>query len=381
MPKKILFTGAHHNSALALLDWMNKNSQDSLEFVWVGRQFAPGNKSAYTAEYNEVTARGIKFINLVTGKFYRFSNPKYFLIFLKNLFLIPIGFINAGKIMISEKPDLIVSFGGYIAVPVVIMGRILNIKCVTHEQTLVVGLANQIIYLFVDKIYTAWPVINYADEYKAKIEYVGLPLREKFLQQIASKEKFNFLEDSARSKAVIYITGGKNGSQLINEMVYGCLDVLLQNFNLIWACGTFKGDYDHAFLKQALNDRGLESNILLQEYFGEDEIGKVFNTADYVISRAGAHTVYELIYLQKHALLIPIPWASNNEQQKNAEVYAETGLGMILPEENLSPSVLAAKLIDLVQANVFKPESKIKVSENSSAEMGYDILQILKKTN
>ena len=375
MSKKILFTGAHHNSALALLDWMQKNSQEPLDFVWVGRKYAPGNKSTYTAEYTEVTSRKIKFINIHTGKFYRFISLRYFFIFLKNLFLIPVGFINAGKIMISEKPDLIISFGGYIAVPIVLMGRILNIKCVTHEQTLVVGLANQIIYLFVDKIYTAWPVINYANEYKAKIEYVGLPLREKFLEQIRTHEKINF----SVNKACLYITGGKNGSQLINKIVYESLDYLVSNFNLIWACGTFKGDYDYGFLTEAINERGFGSNILLQEYFGEDDIGKVFNTADYVLSRSGAHTVYELIFLQKHALLIPIPWASHNEQQKNADVYAETGLGLVLSEDNLSSEIFISNLEKLVQENIFKSDSKLKVSENSAAEMGYDILQLLKK--
>ena len=81
MSKKILFTGAHHNSALALLDWMQKNSQEPLDFVWVGRKYAPGNKSTYTAEYTEVTSRKIKIINIHTGKFYRFISLRYFFSF------------------------------------------------------------------------------------------------------------------------------------------------------------------------------------------------------------------------------------------------------------------------------------------------------------
>ena len=96
-------------------------------------------------------------------------------------------------------------------------------------------------------------------------------------------------------------------------------------------------------------------------------------------TRSGAHTVYELIFLQKHALLIPIPWASHNEQQKNADVYAETGLGLVLSEDSLSSEIFIANLEKLVQENIFKSDSKLKVSENSAAEMGYDILQLLKK--
>src|SRR3990167_1825478 len=311
--KKVLFTGAHHNSALALLDWMKANTTEELEFIWVGRKFVPGS-DVLAPEYKEVSARNIRFFDIKAGKLYRFTDFRFIWPFLKNLFLIPGGFITAYKILSKEKPQLIVSFGGYIAVPVAIVGWLLGIRSVSHEQTLSIGLANQIIYLFTRKIYTAWPIEYYPSNYRDKMSFVGLPLKEKFLSQVAGAEKIDFADE----KPVLYVTGGKNGSHVINSAVIKAFDVLIRSFNIIWACGFLTGKYNYDYLNSVIKDKGHLSKVLLKEYFGEDEIGKIFNTADIVVSRSGAHTVYELMYLKKPSLLIPIPWSSNNEQYKNA---------------------------------------------------------------
>ena len=48
-------------------------------------------------------------------------------------------------LLLKLKPDIVMSFGGYLAVPVVIAAKILGIPALTHEQTVVVGYANKLI--------------------------------------------------------------------------------------------------------------------------------------------------------------------------------------------------------------------------------------------
>ena len=370
--KKILFTGAHHNSALALLDWMKENSNEPLEFIWLGRKYAPGTKNL-TAEYNEVRSREIPFYNITAGKLYRFSNPKFVFPFLKNLALIPFGFFTALRVILAARPDLIISFGGYIGVPVTFVAHCLKIKCVSHEQTLSIGLANKISFHFVDTVYTAWPVQNYPQAYRSKMKFVGLPLKRQFIEDINSGQKMEFKD----LKPVIYVTGGKNGSHLINKVVLESLDELVKDFNLIWACGILAGDYDYKNINKVLIDKGFSERVLLREYFGEHEVAKVFNTADLAISRSGAHTVYELIFTKTPAILIPIPWASNNEQYKNAAMVEKSGLGVIIEEDDVCPEALieTAKLIKETKINK-NLNINYQVNQNSAEEMGHDILQI-----
>ena len=68
----------------------------------------------------------------------------------------------------------------------------------------------------------------------------------------------------------------------------------------------------------------------------DEEVLSAFSDSDFVVSRSGAHTIYELLHFKKKAILIPIPWVSYNEQYLNAKLLHNVGLGLILEEENLN---------------------------------------------
>jgi len=72
------------------------------------------------------------------------------------------------------------------------------------------------------------------------------------------------------------------------------------------------------------------------------------NQADIVISRAGAHTTYELAALGKPALFIPIKWASHNEQYKNARELINVGIASMIPENRLTPESLVVELNNML---------------------------------
>lgn len=141
MPKIIVFTGGHHNSALVLA--LNLRAQNH-KIVWIGHKFTMRGDKQLSAEYQEVTGSNIPFYELKTGKFYRVANPFEFL-------KIVLGFIQSFFYLLSIKPNLIISFGGYLSVPVVIAGWLLRIPSATHEQTVTAGWANKAIAPFVKK--------------------------------------------------------------------------------------------------------------------------------------------------------------------------------------------------------------------------------------
>jgi UDP-N-acetylglucosamine--N-acetylmuramyl-(pentapeptide) pyrophosphoryl-undecaprenol N-acetylglucosamine transferase len=88
-------------------------------------------------------------------------------------------------------------------------------------------------------------------------------------------------------------------------------------------------------LEESFKDR-----FVVTKYVDNDEIGFVLNNIDFFLGRAGANTVYEMGILQIPSILIPIPWVTNNEQQKNAEVLKSTGLATIISEAELTPEKL-----------------------------------------
>lgn len=317
----VLFIGGHHNSALTVAKELIRREQCFV--VWVGHKHTMDRDKSVSAEFEEVTSVGIKFYELKTGKIYKSINPL-------QLLKVILGFLQAYWLLLRIQPKIICSFGGYLAAPVVLAGWLQGITVVTHEQTTVVGLANRFISWFAEKIFVTWPQSKIYFPTN-KVVVTGLPLRPEIFIHKNKREIFQ------NDQKTIYITGGKQGSHIINLFVKENLESLLKRFNIIHQCGSNSIYDDFNMLKRESESLSpnLSVNYRLGKYFFADEIGQIFYESDVVISRAGGHTVYEIAALEKPAIFIPIPWVSHNEQYKNARLLMNEGAAVIIPQDRL----------------------------------------------
>ncbi len=413
--KSLLFVGGHHTSALAVIDALQESGKrpdyslrqsfreasrrgrnaESGDLFFVGHKYSIHGSGAKSAEYQEITSRGIPFFDLKAGKLYGTWNPL-------ELVRVVFGFFQALWILIRIRPELIVSFGGYLAAPVVLAGWLLRIPSVTHEQTVVSGWANKLIARFAKKIFISWSQsIKYFPEKKTVL--TGLPLRK----EIISLAKENIVSDVGRDRAsrivgtrakcpeatlntnvaaahgaprnaaIIYITGGKQGSQTINNAVEGCLEKLLEGFQIIHQCGSIDKE-KFLQIEDGLSEEH-KARYNVSDYFPGELVARAYRQADFVVGRAGAHTVYELAALGKPAILIPIPWVSHNEQEKNARLLADVGLACILSEDNLNPTTFLesctwfAKNIDEFRKNADRARNLVTI--DAAQNITYQLLK------
>jgi len=145
---KILLTGGHITPALAVAD---ECSARGIEIAIVGRahSYKVGSE---TMESKLIKSRNIKLIHLDAGRFSRnFSIQS-----LVHLLKIPTGFINALGIVKKEHPSSILSFGGYLGLPIAVAGWILRIPVYTHEQVMVPGVTNRIISHFAKQVFISF---------------------------------------------------------------------------------------------------------------------------------------------------------------------------------------------------------------------------------
>lgn len=343
MKKKIVITGGHHNSALVVAEALQDKGY---EIIWFGHKFTMWGDKSPGAEYQEVTRAGFKFIEIKAGKFYRTYHPF-------KLARLPFGFVQSLYYLLKFKPNLILSFGGYLATPVVIYGWLLRIPIITHEQTVVYGLANRIIGRFAKKILVSWKT-SLKHFPQKKVIFTGLPLRP----EIFTKQKNKY--DFKNNLPTIYITGGKQGSHAINQVVEELLPSLLKKYNLIHQCGSTTVHDDFSRLKEVRKKLPLKlrKRYFFKDYIFQQEIGNVFAAADLVISRAGAHITYEMAALGKPALFIPIPWAYADEQTKNAQILVEAGIAEILPQNQLTSKKLFQSIEKMINnLNQYKKNS------------------------
>lgn len=358
---KIVFCGGHHNSALLVAEALKEKGY---EIYWFGHKYSMIGDRNPSAEYLEVTKKEIPFIEINAGKW----QPKYK--FVHNLLRIPIGFWQSFFWLIKIKPKLIFSFGGYLALPIAIMGWFLGIIVITHEQTVVSGVANKIIALVAKKIFVSFELsMKYFN--RNKVVLTGLPIRPALL--LCGKKLFD------NEKKTIYITGGKQGAHIINQAIFQILPRLLEKFNIIHQCGStslFNDIHTAEQLKCSLDKNG--QNYLVNEYFFDSEIGDVFSSADFVISRAGAHTIYELIVLEKPAILIPIPWSNKNEQEENGKLMVSLGLAKILSQDNLANIHLFDEIITFDRnLKKYRLNSKSAVKINATETIVAEIEKLL----
>jgi UDP-N-acetylglucosamine--N-acetylmuramyl-(pentapeptide) pyrophosphoryl-undecaprenol N-acetylglucosamine transferase len=322
----LVFTGGHHSSALALALELRKKGW---QIYWIGHRHSQWQDTSDSAEYREVTAQGVDFFDLKAGKIYRTFHPL-------KLLRLPWGFIMAFYILLNLKLRFgrqlkgIVTFGGYLGVPVVFCGWILGLKVLAHEQTAVAGWANRFIALFAKKIALTWP--SSKSYYPAqKTVVTGLPLRQEIIRHSSNL-------DQNKIKDQIYITGGKQGSHVINEAIFSALGPLLKNHSLIHQTGSSSlfNDYQKALdLRQILPDE-FKKKYKVLEYLDSEAAARALSSSELVISRSGAHIIQELAVFKTKCILIPIPWSSHDEQLSNAGILETNRQAVILPQSQLN---------------------------------------------
>ena len=333
----IVITGGHVTPALAVVSEIRRVHPD-WRILWIGRRTALEGIAIESEEYRLVRKQGIRFLTLTTGRFTR----QWSLNTISSLVKIPVGYVQALFWLARVRPTIIVSFGGYVALPVVVAGAILRIPSITHEQTHVPGLANRIIAGLVGRICVSFPETS-ARFAKDKTVVTGLPIRHELLA--AAKP----LQTSAMEPTpVVYITGGSTGAVSLNTIVFPVVTHLTKTYIVIHQTG-------HPSFEQARSIRDdlpivQKKRYIIAPFFDIEDLGGILRPARIVIARAGANTVWELALLAKVAILVPLPWSAGGEQKANALWLAQNGGAVVLDQQGLTDAKME-RTIHAMMAN------------------------------
>lgn len=331
--KYLIFTGGHHTGALAVAQ---KLKSKGWGIIWVGHRHSQWGDLTDSAEYREVVASSIPFYELKAGKLYRTTN-------LLKLLRLPLGFLQAASLVFRFRLGLgarlkgIVTFGGYLGVPICIAGWLFRLPIIAHEQTVTTGWANKVISLFARKIAISWPSTSHHYP-QDKVTLTGLPFRPEVLSR--------YNQTSKRQSDLIYITGGKQGSHTINLAVFSVLPSLLSSYYVVHQTGSssLHSDYTAALKLRAQLSPHLARKYSVIDYLSPDSAARYLSSASVVVSRSGAHIVQELALFKSPAVLIPIPWSSHDEQNKNAQVLVHANQAVLLPQTKLSGDELLSAI-------------------------------------
>ena len=278
-----------------------------------------GSKSGL--EERLVADLAVAFRAITTGKLRRYLSFQNVV----DLFRVPIGILQAIRLLFRIQPDVVFSKGGYVAFPVVLAAWLLRKPVVSHESDLTAGLANRLAIPFTHTV-----CVNFAaTKIRARqVVVTGTPIRDSLLNGNADRGK-EFLKID-HHLPVLLVVGGSLGAEQVNAVVREALTDLCSGFQVVHVCGPGKLSAQHQHV----------DGYVQFEYIDE-QWGDVLATADFVVSRAGANSLYELLVLRKPHLLIPLPKsASRGDQLENAEMAKDEGWSEVIFEEDLEPQNL-----------------------------------------
>ena len=327
-------TAGHVMPNLALLEELKKRFDD---VIYVG--------SPSSMEERICKTKNIPFYPTETTKFYRRK-------IWKNLsipFVLAKGAAQAKRVLKEKNVDVVFSKGGYAAVPTVLAARFLGIPVVCHESDKSMGLANRFTALFAERVYTA-----FSETYK-KAKVMQTPIRKEIFQG----RKSDFFPN--KQKRTLLFMGGSLGAKAINEALSENYAALSDKYNILHITGE--------------GGLPLKTNSYVSIPFCEN-IADLFESADLVVSRAGASTLGELTALGKRVIAIPLPKGeSRGDQEQNAAAYKKLGLINVLPQDALKGNDLVAVIDDIITKRPPAPAYDRRTPERLAAEL-FDIAKM-----
>jgi len=354
-------TGGHIYPAIAIADEI-KRREPAAEFLFVG--------AINKMEMQKVPAAGFPIKGLwISGLSRKFS---------LDLLLFPLKFLrslwNSRKIISSFQPDIAIGTGGFASGPVLFAASHMGIPTLLQEQNSYPGITNKklakrasavcVAYDGLDKIFKNKKVIN-----------TGNPIRNELFKSMPTKEEALTFFGLKKEYKTILSVGGSLGSRNKNKAWEEQIDKIKnKKVQLIWQTGSI----DFERLKG--NEKLKADNIKIIEFI--HDMRMAYAAADIIVSRAGAIAISELCLAGKPVVLMPLPWAAEDHQTKNAEALVRKNAAFMIKDseanEKLVPVVLAL-LKDEQKQNEMSKNIKRLAKPNATREIVDEIFSILKK--
>ncbi|MBI5229880.1 MAG: UDP-N-acetylglucosamine--N-acetylmuramyl-(pentapeptide) pyrophosphoryl-undecaprenol N-acetylglucosamine transferase [Candidatus Magasanikbacteria bacterium] len=281
------------------------------EFLWVGTTTGPER---------EVLERvGVRFVALPPAKWRKYKSLKN----ITDLAVLSYDIFKSWKIIKHFQPDILITAGGYVSVPLHIAGRIARIPMLVHQEDVVPGLANRIMARFATLVTVTFE--RSAPYFKnRRVVCIGNPVRAG-LQTVRRAESLAHFSFSSARKTLLVIGGG-TGATRLNHLVAEALPILGKKYQVLHVTGRGKAYWGSS---QDMRHKAIVAHYRYFEFLDERELGLAFAAADIVVTRAGLGTLSELAVLGKPAMIVPI---KHSHQEENAAVFAGRGAAILFEE-------------------------------------------------
>ncbi|MCU1679123.1 MAG: UDP-diphospho-muramoylpentapeptide beta-N-acetylglucosaminyltransferase [Frankiales bacterium] len=256
------------------------------------------------------------------------------------------------RVLVETRADVVVGFGGYVAMPAYLAARSRRVPIVVHESNARPGLANRIGARFAAAVAAGYPGTGLP-----RAQYLGTPLRTAItsLDRAATQREARIALGLDPDIPTLLVFGGSQGARSINHAAASVSRALTAaKTQVLHATGAAHADA----VSESLG--GAQPGYHVVPYL--DRMDLAYAAADVVLCRAGAMTCTELAALGVPAVYVPLPHG-NGEQRLNALPVVNAGGGVVIADEDLTGPLLAATVLPLL----CDPERRRAMSQAAAA--------------
>jgi UDP-N-acetylglucosamine--N-acetylmuramyl-(pentapeptide) pyrophosphoryl-undecaprenol N-acetylglucosamine transferase len=310
-------TGGHIIPGLAIADELRLHH--GAEIAWVGTERGLETRLVPAAGYplHLVEVGQLKGVSLRTR--------------LATLTAVPRALLACKALLRQFRPQVVIGVGGYASGPAMMAAVLDRTPTLAFEPNAAPGLTNRLIGRWVSGAAVNFPA---AARFFRCAEVTGIPVRPEF---------FALPQKDPASAPHILVFGGSQGARALNTRMPEIAPRLLEavpGLTILHQAGARHAEGT----RQAYEASGAAPDRWQVQAFLEDMPAR-FAAADLVLARSGASTVAELCAAGKPSLLVPFPQATDDHQRKNAEVLAQAGAALLLPDSEMSAERLLTELL------------------------------------
>ncbi len=251
----------------------------------------------------------------------------------------------SSEILKKLSPEVVIGFGSYASVPVLLAARCRGVPVIIHEQNMIPGRANRWLSGCAKGIAVSFPQTIPLWKRRQRVKMTGNPgpLRWK-----DSEENPYFLKQLklAPERMTLLIMGGSQGAHQINVLMAETIPRWLnehpeqrRKVQLVH----LTGDLDFEPVRQSCQK--FQIPFFVAPFYRE--MDQLYRVSHLVIGRAGATSLAELSYFGLPAILIPYPYAGAH-QLENAKIFEQEGAAVVLNGEMATADSMSRSLHTLV---------------------------------
>ena len=282
--------------------------------------------------------RGVKFLDKNKYKFEVFNvapiSKNIFLILLQSFSIIYL-IIKSIFFLKKRKINILISTGGYMSLPLCLASKLLDIKIFLFEPNMVLGRSNKFTIRFCKKIFCySNKIKNFPNKYIDKINVIPALLRKKFYEVEKAKNIDDYIN--------LLVIGGSQGAIIFDKLIKDSIIELSKRYTLKIYQQTNLVNFEN--LKKFYKDNNINHELF---DFNED-VSNLMSKANICLTRAGASTLAELVFLNLPFVAIPLPTSKDNHQFENAFFYNKIGCNWILNQNEINEETIINKLFNIL---------------------------------